>query len=230
MSKRKAIPAATKLRLFSSSAGYCQRPECLEPLYPMELGGVTHIAEMAHVLPHGCDGPRANERSDEDIDTDSYANLILLCPKCHTIIDKNPSAFPRQILLTWKREHLTKLFLKQGIQSYQERSEVRAALAERLAENKSIWRKFAPVDGSDFEFDPESESAKLWSLRMVSVILPNHYQIQSIVKTNLHLASEAENETFAEYKEHVRGLTNRHLNGVSGQAIRFPVNMEDIFV
>ena len=38
-----------------------------------------------------------------------------------------------------------------------------------------------------------------------------------------------EKETYAEYKEHVRGLTDRHICGVAGQAIRFPKDMEIIF-
>lgn len=51
MAARKAIPAVTKLRLFSEAAGRCQRPACLRPLFPAEMGGDKHIAEMAHVIP-----------------------------------------------------------------------------------------------------------------------------------------------------------------------------------
>ncbi|TIM13105.1 MAG: HNH endonuclease, partial [Mesorhizobium sp.] len=58
MAERKAIAAATRLRLFSDSAGHCQKPDCLDPLFPVELGGDKHIAEMAHVIPHGEAGPR----------------------------------------------------------------------------------------------------------------------------------------------------------------------------
>ena len=174
MAKRKGIPAETKLRLFAASSGYCQRPECLAPLFPSELNGVKHIAEMAHVLPHGKNGPRSNEveSNSEEYDTDSFENLILLCPTCHTIVDKNPGAYPRRNILSWKREHLQNLALKQGIKSYEKRIEAKAAIEERLAENKAIWKKLAPIDGSDFEYNPESELAELWSQRMKSIILP----------------------------------------------------------
>jgi hypothetical protein len=187
MAPRKAIPAATKLRLFAGSSGYCQKPECLTPLFPSELSGINHIAEIAHVLPHGKTGPRSEEILDEEFEPDSFENLILLCPRCHTIIDKNPEAYPRTALLAWKREHLSNLSLKQGIRLYDSRNEVRAAVIDRLAENKAIWEKFAPIDGSEFEFDPESDVAALWELRMKSVILPNHYQIQSIIEANVPL-------------------------------------------
>lgn len=229
MTKRKAIPAATKLRLFAASSGHCQRPECLTPLFPSELGGVNHIAEMAHVLPHGQAGPRHDERSEESVDPDSFENLILLCPKCHTIIDKNPASFPRSTLLEWKRDHLANLALNQGVKSYESRGEVREVLVERFAENKVIWEKFAPGDGSEFEYNPESEVAELWEQRMKSVILPNHYQTQSIIEANLNHATKTERETYAEFKEHVRGLTDRHICGIAGQAIRFPQNMEIIY-
>lgn len=38
MTSRKAISTEIKLRLFSDSAGYCQNPDCLQPLYPAEMG------------------------------------------------------------------------------------------------------------------------------------------------------------------------------------------------
>ncbi|TCV09913.1 HNH endonuclease [Vibrio crassostreae] len=229
MTTRKAIPTATKLRLFSESAGYCQRPECLDPLFPPELNGIKHIAEIAHVLPHGKAGPRSEEVTEEEFDPDSFDNLILLCPSCHTIIDKNPEAYPRSSLLAWKREHLVNLALKQGIRSYDNRAEARAAIATRLSENKAIWEKLAPIDGAEFEYDPESEVAELWSQRMRSIILPNNYHTQSILETNAHHMTKEEMATFSEFKEHVRGLTDRHICGASAQTIRFPQKMESIF-
>ncbi len=229
MTKRKAIPSAIKLRLFADSAGYCQKPDCLTPLYPAELGGEKHIAEMAHIIPHGDGGPRNDEKNSNSVDTDTFENLILLCPKCHTIIDKEPDSFPRATLLEWKREHLVKLSVNQGIKHYDTRQEVRAALVARLAENKAIWKKLAPIEGSDFEFDPESEMAVLWEQRIKSVILPNHYQTQALIDANLHHATEIEYEVIAEFKEHVRGLAERHVCNVAGKAIRFPEGMEEIF-
>lgn len=198
-------------------------------MFPIEMGGDKHIAEMAHVIPHGQAGPRHEDRPDGNFDPDAFENLILLCPTCHTKIDKDPDSFPRNILLDWKENHLANLAAKQGIRTYDDRAEVRAAVAGILAENKAIWNKFAPEHGSDFEYDPESEAAKGWSQRMRSVILPNHYRAQAIIKANLGLVTEGERRTFAEYQEHVRGLSERHICGVSGRAIRFPEAMEGLF-
>jgi len=229
MADRNAIPAATKLRLFSDAAGHCQRPECLDRLFPVEMGGDKHIAEMAHVIPHGEKGPRHADRPAENFDVDSSENLLLLCPTCHTKIDKDPDAFSRALLLDWKQNHLANLAIHQGIKVYAERQEARAAVQARMEENGAIWRKFAPCEGIDFEYDPESESARLWTARMRSVILPNHYQLQAIVAANLHHANAGERAIFAEYREHVRGLVERHVCGIAGSAIRFPKEMAGIF-
>ncbi|MEG8223097.1 HNH endonuclease [Sphingobium sp. KCTC 72723] len=229
MADRKALPVATRLRLFSEAAGYCQKPECLDALFPVELGGDKHIAEMAHVIPHGEAGPRHGDRPAGDFDPDAFENLILLCPTCHTKIDKDPDGFPRTILLEWKQNHLANLASQQGIRAYEDRAQVRAAVVGVMAENKAIWDKFAPEHGSEFEYDPESEASQAWRQRMRSVILPNHYHAQAIIKANLGLATDDERRTFAEYQEHVRGLSERHVCGVAGRAIRFPETMEGIF-
>lgn len=229
MAERKAIPAGTRLRLFAAASGHCQKPDCLDALFPVEMGGDKHIAEMAHVIPHGDAGPRFEDRPAGDFDADSFENLILLCPTCHTKIDKDPEAYPRNVLLDWKRSHLANLALKQGIRSYDERAQVRDAVIGILAENRAIWERYAPVDGSKFEYDPESEAAAAWSQRMRSVILPNHYRVQAIIEANLKLATDEERRAFADYQEHVRGLSERHVCGVAGRAIRFPAAMEGIF-
>jgi hypothetical protein len=59
--------------------------------------------------------------------------------------------------------------------------------------------------------------------------LPNHYKTQALIEVNLNHATEIEHEIFAEFKEHVRGLTERHVCNVAGKAIRFPQSMEGIF-
>src|SRR5690606_5888082 len=134
MADRKAIPAATKLRLFSGAAGHCQNPDCLVALFPINLGGDKHIAEMAHVIPHGEAGPRHQDRPAGDFDPDAFDNLILLCPTCHTKADKNPEGFPRSNLLDWKETHLANLAAKQGIRAYGDRAEARAAVEGVMAE------------------------------------------------------------------------------------------------
>lgn len=229
MASRKSISTEIKLRLFSESAGHCQNPDCLQPLYPAEMGGDKHIAEMAHVIPHGEKGPRHEERPTTEFKADSFENLILLCPTCHTIIDKAPDGYSRSTLLDWKNKHLVSLAHSQGVQTYDDRNQARGAVVAAMAENKAIWKEYAPVDGSSFDYNPESEAAKTWEHRMRGVILPNHFRIEAIVKKNQCHMNGNEQDIFARYQEHVRGLSARHICGVAGEAIRYPETMDGIF-
>lgn len=229
MADRKTIPSETKLRLFSESAGHCQKPSCLQPLFPAEMGGDKHIAEMAHVIPHGEKGPRHEERPEGEFEADSFDNLILLCPSCHTIIDKDPDSFSRSTLLDWKHNHLSNLSRAQGIKAYDDREQVRNAIITHMSENKAIWHEYAPIDGIQFEYNPESEIANTWDHRMRGVILPNHFRIQAIILANSHHMTIAERRVFSQYQEHVRGLSERHICGIAGTAIRYPAGMDDIF-
>ena len=229
MTSRKAIPTEIKLRLFADSAGHCQNPDCLQPLYPAEIGGDIHIAEMAHVIPHGEKGPRHEERPAEGFEAESFENLILLCPTCHTVIDKAPDGYSRSTLLDWKNKHLVTLANSQGIKAYEDRNQVREAVVTATAENKAIWKEYAPVDSSSFDYNPESEAGRTWENRMRGVILPNHFRIEAIIKKNQCHMNGNEQEVFAQYQEHVRGLSARHICGVAGEAIRYPEAMDGIF-
>ena len=56
---------------------------------------------MAHVFAAADDGPRANAELTE-AERGRYDNLILLCPTCHTIIDKASDEYPDATILRWK--------------------------------------------------------------------------------------------------------------------------------
>jgi len=77
----------TKLRLFADSGGFCQNPSCLQPLFKDFEDDTIHIAEMAHIISAGDSGPRSDSDKTDDAKA-AYTNLILLCPSCHTQIDK----------------------------------------------------------------------------------------------------------------------------------------------
>lgn len=79
--------------LFSRSAGRCNI--CKKD--------VPHIAERAHIIAHSSTGPRGSIQFIENIN--SYDNLILLCPSCHSEVDKNPQNYPVEKLRDIKLQH-----------------------------------------------------------------------------------------------------------------------------
>src|SRR5438552_18629054 len=93
-SRGKAAPDdQTKLRLFASSGGYCQHPDCLRELFVDAASQSIHIAEMAHIIAASEDGPRAVANMSA-ARRGRYENLILLCPACHTISDRAVVRYP----------------------------------------------------------------------------------------------------------------------------------------
>ena len=73
-------------RIYAESMGRCMNPECKADLFK-ESGD---IMEKAHIIPY-C-----------DTKDNSYENLIILCPNCHTNFDKN-GAFSAEDVKRWKQ-------------------------------------------------------------------------------------------------------------------------------
>ena len=62
------------------------------------------VGEMAHIKGHKPDSARYDD-SQSDIERHSYNNLILLCPTCHTIIDKSAAEYSVDYLHEIKSLH-----------------------------------------------------------------------------------------------------------------------------
>lgn len=83
---RKPIPDNIKRKLWAESMGRCMNPHCHIDLF--NLNG--DIAEQAHIIPY-------SETQDN-----SFENLILLCPNCHTNFDKSGN-FDINDVKNWKK-------------------------------------------------------------------------------------------------------------------------------
>jgi len=98
-------PAHSKI-LWGLAAGRCMAPQCKRTL----PGGLTsarpfHIGEEAHILPDGDQGPRHEEKTGAD-NTDRLENYLLLCPTCHTEVDKASKEYPSELLRGWRASHI----------------------------------------------------------------------------------------------------------------------------
>jgi hypothetical protein len=224
----KANPDAhTRLRLFADSGGHCQNPKCLADLF-LELGDEKiHIAEMAHVFSASDDGPRANRILSEE-ERGAYDNLILLCPRCHTIVDKAEKEFPDSLLLQWKREHKERIQEAFGIVEYNTRMDARKAIEQLLGENRAIFETYGPETAE--RFNPESDSPSLWKRKIMTKLLPNNRQILRILERNrAHLRSDEES-ILERFRQHVDDFEAKHLEGVSSSGMAFPIEMEKILL
>ncbi|AWH86328.1 hypothetical protein HYN59_14965 [Flavobacterium album] len=223
----KASPSPlVKLQLFADSGGYCQNPECNLHLFQNVGDSDFHIAEMAHIIAASGDGPRSSVVL-SPVDKGSFENLILLCPNCHTKIDKAESEFPDNLIRRWKSDHSLKISRQFGIIRYSSRSEIRKVVMRIMLENKVIFDKFGPL--TDERFNPESESPKKWREGIHKTILPNNRKLVQLVDINYELLNTEEELLFAEFKQHVSDFEDKHINNNEISGATFPVKMNKIF-
>ena len=216
----------TMLRLFADSGGYCQRPECANRLFVDTGTKNIHIAEMAHIIAAGGNGPRADAAVTQ-ADKGAYENLILLCANCHTTIDKSPADFPENMIREWKRKHVERINSLFGAVEYSDRVSARKAIESALAENRAVFDQYGPHN--DYRQDPESEFAKVWQRKMRSIILPNNRRILVILDVNRSHLNESEKKTLEAFRQHIDDLEAKHIGEDTGDvASRFPAGMGEI--
>jgi hypothetical protein len=101
-----AISADVERLLLGRSGGYCANPGCRANLFPeIESGAVATVTEMAHIISRSDRGPRGSPDVPSS-ERDEYANIILLCPRCHTLVDKMKATdvYDAELLAEWKRQ------------------------------------------------------------------------------------------------------------------------------
>lgn len=92
--------------LWGRAASRCAFPNCRCQLTQDSEAASSSITigEQAHIVAKERDAPRGDSLLTSK-ERDSYANLILLCPTHHTIIDKNPEDFLVEKLHALKTDH-----------------------------------------------------------------------------------------------------------------------------
>jgi len=90
--------------LWGRAAGRCSH--CKVPVTENKhsVTDAFPFGENAHIIAERPGGPRGGEGLPDGL-RNSYFNLILLCPNCHTKIDKAPEDFPPERLRQIKSDH-----------------------------------------------------------------------------------------------------------------------------
>jgi 5-methylcytosine-specific restriction endonuclease McrA len=226
-SRGKASPDSfTKTKLFALSGGYCQRPECNENLFKSFDETEIHIAEIAHIISVN-EGPRSN-RVITATEKGAFENLILLCPNCHTTIDKAEKDFPDHLIRKWKDEHEQRLNDTFGIKTLSSRAEVANLLEPIFLENKFIFDKYGPE--TEERFNPESQMPKIWIKKIREVIIPNNRQIERIIRANYRLMTQTERNDFVEFIQHINDFEAKHIFNFEGNGMQFPKRITQVYV
>jgi hypothetical protein len=188
----------TKL-LWGRAAGICSNPTCRVDLTALLVkSGNYNIGEMAHIIARSQKGPRGTEGGR----LDTYDNLILLCPNCHSHIDKSPEGtYTGDQLKEWKRNHESAIRSQNRELIFDNVNDLKKAVSRLLAENRMIWMQVGP-QSVVAQNDPGSNSFKIWNLSKLSTMIPNNYRIINIIEKNIELLDKDEHEKFILFKNH----------------------------
>ncbi len=223
-----SISTVVKRKLWASSGGYCGKPDCNKDLFSFfESSEIINIEEFAHIKSQSKNGPRGinelpiNQR-------DEFDNIILLCPTCHSTIDKNPHLFPDDIIKQWKKNHMERIKNLFHAPKFNSREEARKFLKQILAENKMIFDKYGPH--SENAQNKQLETELRWENLAIKKLLPNNRLIESVLEQNQNLLQNNEFELFIEFKLHREGFEYNKITGdVNSTIPTFPTELENIF-
>jgi hypothetical protein len=164
-------------------------------------------------------GPRGTAGADGD---DSYENLILLCPTHHTLVDKAPQSYPADLMLSWKRNHETRVASALSSPSFQTLRELYAFAKRRLAENEHLWKQFGP-ESTPAANNMLSSSAQYWMLRKLDTVCPNNRRIINAFLSHESMVPEEAWREFVRFKAHAEAFeASAYERGDRDAVPRFP--------
>lgn len=154
---RVSIPKNVERKLFAESMGVCMNPGCKSEIIKIE----NDIAEKAHIVPY------------HQTANNSFDNLIILCPNCHTNYDKN-NEFTESEVREWKviRQNDLKEFFQVKFPSF---TELEAEVKPLLIQNLYLYENYYLGDNK-----------KLWD-KFEKKVIANNSKIRQLLQNNSHL-------------------------------------------
>ena len=210
--------------LWGRAAGICSNPSCRADLTKiLESDSSYNVGEMAHIIAKSKCGPRGlNGRG-----SDSYDNLILLCPTCHAHIDKAPNGqFTIEQLTEWKVNHEKDIRSRSSIKKFDNVFELKKKVKELQKENYLLWQQFGPE--SKMASDPGSNAFEVWELRKLNRIIPNNCEIMNLIKNNKELLTDEELDEFFKFEAHARAFEHHQYSPLDNYP-KFPKSFGEVF-
>lgn len=219
--RRVKLSQSTKDWLWSESGGHCQNPECRADLHGFVER--THIGELAHIIPASTNGPRANDGPEVSSSARALPeNIAVLCPTCHTIIDKDPEEYPDTRLHEWKQRSQEARVIAHGTPIFTSRQAARNYIEELLDENNAVFERYGPLN----EVFDESRTEQ-WHRHAKKKIIPNNRTLLRVLQINRRLLTEEEKKVTNLFAIHAQEFEERHLNGDwTPGSTRFPIAMK----
>ena len=225
------ISNSTMKALWAAAGGMCSFTDCTEKLFSVSLEKSTPytLGEMAHIKGERF-GSSRYDLAQDPIERNAFANLILLCPNHHTLVDKkeNEGAFNTDRLKQIKAAHekyISTALTVPGMNL--------PALANELSiltgANKAVWTKYGPSSELANK-NPHDEAAyAIWTRERVSTIVPNNRKIASLLIDHRRLLGATDQQTIEEFLLHFRSYEEWvNSNDDYKPVVRYPIEFDEL--
>ncbi|MDX8501606.1 HNH endonuclease [Mesorhizobium sp. VK4C] len=185
--------------LWGRAAGYCSNPACRTKVSEIGANGESYLTgEQAHIVARQANGPRGQDGGGSN----AYENLVLLCPTCHTKIDKSPDGtYPVEVLLEWKEQHEAWVDNWAESKKMGTTAELMKFVTELLNENKHYFDAYGPRS-EIAEANPGSSAHAVWTARKLDTLLPNNRKIVQALEVNAKLVPGEMKAAVLKFKDH----------------------------
>lgn len=199
------ISTQVERRIYAESMGRCMNPECKVDLFKNS----GDIMEKAHISPY-C-----------DTKDNSYENLIILCPNCHTNFDKN-SAFSADDVEKWKqirKVEFERFFSKE----YDTFEELKSEVVILLLRNQEIFENYY-----------SENQRELWDI-FEGEIISNNRKIRKILKNNTKLIQNHSQESYSNlalvqrFMLHIDEFEATRISKEKIRHVLFPAKINSLF-
>lgn len=134
------VPKDVRVKLWVRAGGICSLRGCRTPLeYDQLTLSNANFSNVAHIVAHSVDGPRGQNSLALGKRND-YENLILLCMKCHHLIDSSEylKQYTVDVLHEHKRQHEEQFQLTRALVGKMEKTQIVRCRANVLSETVQI--------------------------------------------------------------------------------------------
>ncbi len=209
--------------LWGNAAGFCSNPDCRVKLSSIEDENSPFLmGEMAHIVARNLGGPRADLQGGADV----YANLILLCPNCHTKVDKAPQKFPVETLHSWKSQHEDWVEKSLSGEKFENEKILAKEIENHLRENEYFFLKYGPRS-EIAESNPEAAAFAIWLERRLDVLIPNNRKILAAIEKNQHIIGNDLSMASIAFKDHALSY-EKHIYDRMEEYPLFPSEFSEI--
>jgi len=225
---RKSIPRNVARQLWAQCGGFCQNPCCNRSLFASVDEDVVSLANVAHIIGHGNNGPRTEHDLAEYIEIDGISNLIMLCLFCHKIVDELERKFNVEQMRKWKADHELRINGLFNIPNIGDERELLILVNDLLDENGSIFKEYGPYSPNAV-MGESGDAIKIWRKRCLDTILPNNQRIVDLIEKNKRNFSYPWDvyRRMLGYKLHVDAFKDNCLSGLKVNDYKtFPLDFD----